>query len=359
MNRTKSLACFTTTNTDLHSSDPTFQKNASSSQVSAQFQSIHHDDKNKLDSNQTLESDFVEYSNNDVNDRNKVEVIRRFPKPEDRILYYRRERFNFSQPIKRSVENDTLYYGSSFIVDWLVIFTRGTLKVKFSSIVKVLINGILIEGKKRGSIDDSQHLVHEIRGIKNKKIEKLQKCCARLYTKQCFLFQLVNETLRDNDRTKLDTLGPFCYLLYNYIGNRHNEYLSLTYQFKQLVHLKERVTSITVYRGEELSHDQIEVYKQAVGENVFFKWLSFVSTSKVRGVAEMFGSNVLYIIEIQGLSHNDQFVDLSPIAFNPEEQEILLRPGVRFRIKSSEYDPRSERHVFHIIIVPSFISIIA
>src|SRR5205809_333813 len=101
-----------------------------------------------------------------------------------------------------------------------------------------------------------------------------------------------------------------------------------------------------VYRGEKLSLDQIEIYRQAVGKGYYYKWSSFVSTSKLREVAEMFGSNVLYTIQIQRISYNDQYVDISSIAYNKDEEEILLRPGVRFKIDSYDYDLTIERHLF-------------
>jgi hypothetical protein len=292
----------------------------------------------------------------DINNLEKQRPIRRCSNIEKIISYYRRERYNFAQPIRRSIIDDNPYYGSSFVADWLVMFTKGKLKVKFSKIIDALCNGILIEGEKLDFVNESRRLIDEIDSIKTKNIETLQKCCARLYTKPCFLFKIVNETLRDNNQSKLKTLGPFCYLLYNYIGTQRNEYLSIRNQLKQILKSKEHFSSIIVYRGEELSLDQIEIYKQAVGKDYYYKWSSFISTSKLRTVAEMFGSNVLYIIHIQSVSYNDQYVDVSSIAYIKDEQEILLRPGVRFRIDSSDYDLTTKRYLFHIKIQPSFIS---
>ncbi|CAM4779924.1 unnamed protein product [Rotaria magnacalcarata] len=124
----------------------------------------------------------------------------------------------------------------------------------------------------------------------------------------------------------------------------------------QLFKFTEHITSIVVYRGEQLPPGQIEIYRQTAGKGYPYKWSSFVSTSKLREVAEIFGSNVLYIIEIPRMSHNDQYVDLSSIAYIKDEQEILLRLGARFKITSSDYDSRTERYIFHILIVPSSIS---
>ena len=309
-----------------------------------------------IDSNHRI--DLLKFFQIDINDLDKQRPVRRCSDTEERIFDYRRERFNFAQPVRRSIADDTKYHGSSFITDWLIIFTKGTLKIKSSSLIDALINGILIEGEKLACITESYHLIQEIRAIKKKKIEALQQCCARLYTKPCFLFKIVNETLRDDDRSKLETLGPFCYLLYNYIDTRPNEYLSIRNQLKQVLKSSKHISSMIVYRGEQLPLDQIEIYRQAVKKVSFYKWSSFVSTSRSREVAEMFGSNVLYIIQIQRTSYNEQYIDVSPIAYIKDEQEILLRPGVRFQINDCDYDVTTKRYLFYIQIVPSFISAI-
>jgi hypothetical protein len=306
------------------------------------------DENYKIDLNKYLQINLI--------DQNKQRPVRRCSDTESIISCYRRERFNFVQPIQSSITDDTPYYGSVFITDWLIMFTKATLKIKFSRLTDALIDGILIEGEKLGYLIEAQRLTNEIRLIKKKNIENLQQCCARLYTKPCFLFKIVNETLRDNNRTKLKTLGPFCYLLYNYIGIRHNKYLSIRKQIKQFIKSSEQFPSIIVYRGEDLPLDQIEIYKQAVGKGFSYKWTSFILTSKSREVAEMYSSNMLYIIQIQRISSNDQYVDLTSIAYITEEQEILLRPGVRLKIDKYDFDPIRKRYTFYVQILPSFIS---
>ncbi|CAF1512315.1 unnamed protein product [Rotaria sordida] len=356
MDREESVIWSWKSNTDPWSFNQIDQWTPFPTKFNIQLERAYQDHQNELIIDENRKIDLNKFLQIDINDSDKQRPVRRCSKTEDIISYYRRERFNFAQPIRRSITDDTSYYGSSFIIDWLIVFTKGTLKIKSSSIIDALINGILIEGEIFGCSSEARHLTNEIRSIKNTKIEKLQQCCARLYTKPCFLFKIVNETLRDSDQSKSKTLGPFCYLLYNYIGKRHNEYLSLKHQLKQIVKSTKYFTSIIVYRGEQLSLDQIEIYRQAVGKDLYYKWSSFISTSKLREVAEMFGSNVLYIIQIQRMSHNDQYVDVSSIAYIKDEQEILLRPGVRFKIDSCDYDLRTERYIFHIQIVPSFIS---
>ena len=55
-------------------------------------------------------------------------------------------------------------------------------------------------------------------------MSKFQQVCAILYTQQRFLFRSVNKALRENDRNKLTSLGPYSYLLYPDIGSQITEF---------------------------------------------------------------------------------------------------------------------------------------
>jgi hypothetical protein len=55
------------------------------------------------------------------------------------------------------------------------------------------------------------------------------------YTEPDFLFRIVNEALRDNNRDKLETIGPFAYLVFNFIGRRTHIDQSLRFRLHQLV----------------------------------------------------------------------------------------------------------------------------
>ncbi|CAF3121944.1 unnamed protein product [Rotaria sp. Silwood2] len=324
--------------------------------ISGQIEQAYQGQQSEVMISENYKIDLNRLLQVDIHDFDKQRPIRRCSKTGDIVAFYRRQRFNFAQPIRRSMTDDTLDYGCNFITDWLILFTKGTLKFKTSSLIAALISGILVEGEKQNHLVAAQSLIEEIQSIKKKTIGKLQRCCARLYTKPCFLFRSVNRTLRDDDRSKLDTLGPFCYLVFNYINIRHNEYLSIRNQLKRFIKRTDNTSEITVYRGETLSHDDIEMYRKAAGKGDFYKWLSFVSTSRSRDVAEKFGANVLHIITIRRFSSNDQYTDLQSIAYCKDEEEILLRPGVRFKVDDAYDDPNSERCIFHIQIEPSFIS---
>ena len=277
----------------------------------------------------------------------------------------RRERLSF--PLQPSgVPNttpNTSYYGSSFVMRWILQFTGGKLEVTFDNIFTPLVDGIKHEGQNEPQTT-VQDIVNTLNNVRQetaymndqKRMERLQSECAKLYTKQSYLFRVVNIALRENDNTKLDTLGPFCYLVYNYIGRHLNNYLSVRHRLSQIFHLS-RSTPMTVYRGDYVSDVQIEEYQQALStKNKYFKWLSFVSTSLDRKVAESFRSNVLYIIELQRHLSDDQFTNLSDNTYCKEEVEILLRPGVQFQVTKVESDASKGRYIINVSIIPSYVS---
>lgn len=276
----------------------------------------------------------------------------------------RSERLSFSlnSVLNCSTSEDTNYHGSSFITDWLLKFTKGKLNVTFNSIFPVLVQGLQYEGQS-APVEEIEDIVTELNDVKarihgkkeEKKIQDLKVCCAKLYTKECYIFRAVNTALRDNDRSKLETLGPYCYLVYNYIGRDDNN-LSIYHRFRQRFGLI-KSQSMVVYRGDYISSEVLEKYRRASGNNAkYFKWLPFVSTSLRRNVAEVFAHNVLYIIELQHHSTNDQFTSLNTISAFREEEEIILRPGVRFLVDKMQFDELTERHLVYIKIVPSYVS---
>jgi hypothetical protein len=259
---------------------------------------------------------------------------------------------------------DTTYYGSSFVHTWLVIFTEGKMKVTFDTIFPVLVKGLIKEGEI-----DTENKVPEIeaelkkvekethRESSKKRLKELQDCCAKLYTKGCYIYGVVNTALRDDDRTKLDTLGPFCYLLFNYIGRRFKDKSSIRDRLRRVLRSNE-IQLMTLYRGDRNCGSTVEEYRRAAGDNSkLFKWLPFVSTSRDRAVAERFAVDVLYIIEMRFYSSSeDQFTDLTDISHYADEKEILLLPGVQFQVIKVEFDNEKGLHLVFIKVNSSYIS---
>ncbi len=259
------------------------------------------------------------------------------------------KRLKFSAKAVCTFNLDTEFRGCDFVVDWYKWITMGTLKIDKSIIVDLAINGILTEANlypdNIRAKEDAERFVKELRAVQHaKELYMIQEVCIKLYTEDSFLYRLINETLRDNNRTKFETLGPFCYLLYNYCGSPKNKQGKLP-------------EKIVLYRGETLTPEVIEQYKSTVGTNTIWRWTQFVSTSKQRPIAEEFSDgNSLYVIEMKKRAASDQGVYIGSLSQFAAEDEVLLRPGIRFKIIKIEEEKDTKRHVFYIDIIPSYMS---
>ena len=317
--------------------------------------------------------DFKYFIQEHLSDRKRRQVIRRWrhiPTPsfrdelmdEDESRRY--ERFSFPLGLVSccSAGMDTDYYGSPFIAKWYLTFTNGRRDVTFDSIFSALVQGIREEGKTEkehilnGIVCNLNKMKNEVHQKSEKiKMEALEDYCAKLYTKPCFIYRVVNIALRDNDFNKLHTLGPYCFLVFNYIGRYMDDERSIRFRLLKAFR-PVRSKQITVYRGDYISPEMMEKYQQDVEDKSrYFKWLSFVSTSRDRDVAEKFAQNVLYIINMQDYSLRDQFADVSTISSCQQENEILLQPGVRFQVTKLEID-KMKLPIVHVNIVPSYVS---
>lgn len=155
--------------------------------------------------------------------------------------------------------------------------------LEYGEIMRQALDGIRIEGIAIGHAKQAQWIVEYWMPVTKESLENICQACIRLYTMESFLYRLINTTLRNNDFSKINTLGPFCYLLFQF--NFVPEYQNLRFSGR-------------VYRSAELTSTMIKKYKQAVGK--VRSWLGLTSTSRQRTIAESFcGSTVLFIIDIQ------------------------------------------------------------
>jgi hypothetical protein len=175
------------------------------------------------------------------------------------------ERFSFHLGLVSgcSASVDTNYYGSPFIEEWFLTFTKGKRSVTFDSIFPVLVQGLQEEGQT-----EPEHVVRDIvdsfnkirnavlRKSETKRMEELENCCAKLYTKPCFIYRTVNIALRDNDHTKQRTLGPYCFLVFNYIGRCFDDDFSIHRRLRQTFRLT-GPQLMTVFRGDYISDEII------------------------------------------------------------------------------------------------------
>ncbi|CAF1215716.1 unnamed protein product [Adineta steineri] len=144
---------------------------------------------------------------------------------------------------------------------------------------------------------------------------------------ETFLYKLLNATLRNQDLSKVSTLGSFDLLL-----NSH------------LVKHSISAPELIVYRGTTLLPGMLEGYQQAIGDPITYH--SFTSTSKDFRVAEMYGGNTLFIIRLMQ-SRYQAHTDISYHSQFPDEQEVLLPAGYQFYVDKIDFDSVRNKHVIY------------
>ncbi|CAF1600487.1 unnamed protein product, partial [Didymodactylos carnosus] len=146
------------------------------------------------------------------------------------------------------------------------------------------------------------------------------------YTKDTFLFRLINRALRTED---LEGLYSFRYYLIDLCTWLKAEYD----KFKDNL----PGTIFTFYRGQKLSQHEIDKLKNnSVGQLISAN--GFLSTSWSPDVAKMFATNVIYEIEID--TQFDElaiFADISRYSTKPGEEEVLFDLGTTFKIMNVYY----------------------
>ncbi|CAF1167376.1 unnamed protein product [Rotaria sordida] len=165
----------------------------------------------------------------------------------------------------------------------------------FSAVVEDASTGIITEGTALGKQREAEWLAQQLLAVKHHGTapkreslalpEVIGETCIFLYTRDSFWFKLINKVLRTSrefTEEHVKTLGPFCYLLH-----------------KALKELADNTTKI-VYRGVNLSDAERAEYTS--GREIQF--YSFVSTSKNRALAEIYG-NTLMIIDLREYQPDD------------------------------------------------------
>jgi hypothetical protein len=238
----------------------------------------------------------------------------------------REERFtlpndNGSNPGNKSFGDESRFLSPKFIEEWV---TRNP-DLSILEHVDKAVQGILEEGRLVGKMKESHWLAQQLTDVKSKSWDEIALRCIHLYTRECFLYKLVNKSLREEDLSKVDTLGPFCNLLWNSLCS---EALMAKYQYKG-----------KVYRGATLTDEEVESYKSSIRKSSK-EWHGFSSTSKNRELAEIYG-NTLLIINVPSQS---QHLDISSISQFPDEDEVLLGASTSFQVEDVSYDEMTHKH---------------
>ncbi|CAF1411315.1 unnamed protein product, partial [Adineta ricciae] len=151
------------------------------------------------------------------------------------------------------------------------------------------------------------------------------------YTRESFLYRLLNKALRTQD---ID----FLFLFRFFIRDLEN-------QLKQL----QSPTKLRVYRGQVISNDELEALKTSIGQ--FISMNSFLSTSVDRrsAVSFLYSSTasadlqrILFEIDLDpSLAGIKPFANITSHSFFTDEQEVLVMLGSIFRLVNLEYKDRA------------------
>ncbi|CAF1106900.1 unnamed protein product [Didymodactylos carnosus] len=215
-----------------------------------------------------------------------------------------------------------------------------------ANVVESAAAGIITEGTTLGKTSEAEWLAQRLLSVKHfgthvvanlfsRIAPEIGKTCIYLYTKESFWYKLINRVLRAPETIKRDqvlTLGPFCWLLY--------EYLIHNYTTDVLV----------VYRGLTVTDEQRQ---QVMKPTLQFP--SFTSTSRNREKAEQFG-NTLLIIDLNvkyrvAKKYYDNVkcgANISHLSDFPNEEEFLIWPGRYFHFVKEEYDNVKKKHVIYL-----------
>ncbi|CAF1397698.1 unnamed protein product [Rotaria sordida] len=144
------------------------------------------------------------------------------------------------------------------------------------------------------------------------------------YTKDSFVYRLVNKAFR---KRNIDLICKFRYFI-----------ILLYKKLKELSIKQQKENYSTIYRGQILGKNDLENLQFNIGRLISIN--TIMSTSRNENVARgfIYGAEVGVIFEINTISASDNilhpFADISQLSVMSSEEEILFFAGAVFRINS-------------------------
>ncbi|CAF1207016.1 unnamed protein product [Adineta steineri] len=157
------------------------------------------------------------------------------------------------------------------------------------------------------------------------------------YTKQSFVYKLVNKILRTED---IELLHTFRYFISDLSSN-----LAVEYYQNIIAQQETSQIPLVLYRGCQLSYNEFQRIQQNIGN--LFSINGFLSTSRSKDVSLMYSgvcSNELYAVlfdiecNLNELNNAVIMVDVKTYSIYPDEEEVLFDLGTTFKIVSVEED---------------------
>jgi hypothetical protein len=185
-------------------------------------------------------------------------------------------------------------------------------------------NEFLTYCKKEYANDNSQlNIIHEFE--QNYSSDR----ALTWYTRDCFLYRLLNKALRVQN---IDALYLFAF----FIRDLHQQLKRNQYS-----------SPINIYRGQLMSKKEVQQLKNSMGQLISMN--SFLSTTVDREVAIIFSGDTgtpnndyqPVLFEIQADPHIDgskPFADITSFSYMNDEEEVLMMLGSIFRLVHIRYE---------------------
>ncbi|CAF3228373.1 unnamed protein product [Rotaria sp. Silwood2] len=167
--------------------------------------------------------------------------------------------------------------------------------------------------------------------------------CIRWYTKDTFVYKLINKALRTQDVEQLYVFRYYITDLSTSLNRESKNFLSRN--------------SIVLCRGATISQAEFEKLKENKGNLISTN--SYFSTSRSRTVAQIYvGSNtsttvgVLFEVECN-IETNIICADVSYYSDVPDEEEVLFDLGTTFRILSVTQGNEKYSQIWVVKMIPT------
>ncbi|CAF0879609.1 unnamed protein product [Didymodactylos carnosus] len=159
------------------------------------------------------------------------------------------------------------------------------------------------------------------------------------YTRDSFLYRIINKALRTENIDALIRLRYFIIDVCTMLKLKHDEQQQQQQKSK-------------VYRGLKLTDAEIEQLKLNIGRIISRN--GFLSTTPSSTIAEMFAANVIFEIEINKLlseQNNIIYADISSLSYMQDEEEILFDLGTIFRVISVTYSDNRRLWIVSLVTI--------
>jgi tetratricopeptide (TPR) repeat protein len=238
---------------------------------------------------------------------------------------------------KQSAIRDLTYDAASFL--WFQLLQKVLMKTKYdANDMKQMLNYC------------RQHLARETQQQKFffeiAEFERTYKSTDAInwYTRQSFVYKLINRALRTEDVEALYIFRFYISDLCRQLANEHN-----TFRIQN-----EKSPIIKLYRGCRMHREELKKLQDTKDDLTSMN--GFVSTSREKWVANQFllhnsrrrndVENVLWIIETDTRMDDIIFAYVAPFSQHSEEEEVIFNIGSVFRIKKITLD--EETNIWHV-----------